>query len=364
MEQNDVLAKKTILIIDGYHLLHKGFYGSLKRNKNSINKDGILVNAVYTFISKINECISKQKYHTIIVTFDVGNSCWRKEIYPEYKAKRKDTPEELLPQMQIVRNFLTDANIPWYERPTFEGDDIMGTISRIAIMLGYKIEILSNDKDIYQLVNENVTVVSKASRSAPEVFVDTKTVIEEFQCLPSQIPDIKSLMGDSSDNLKGVTGLHYKTAQQLLEKYRTVENIFNKIDEIEDKNLSERLLRNKDKILMNKELATIKTNVDLGRINLRSLKVDYYGWSKFLYENGMYSFLKTIKPALDRQKEFRRAARIAKETAIENGEDWTTKRFEFYKQYKDKLEKDIHRNFNKTNDNYSTKLENYNEDSD
>jgi len=269
--QND---KQTILVIDGYHLLHQGYYGSMKRKKVTTNREGVPINAIYTFISKINSFIDQNIYRTIIVTFDVKTEeCWRKKIYPAYKGKRKETPEDLIPQMELVREFLTCAGIKWYEKPGYEGDDVMGSICRVANKLGYNTHILSNDKDIYQLVNDNTKVISKASRKEKVKYIDDKKVKTFLGCEPCQVADIKSLMGDSSDNLKGVPYLHYRTACDLLQKYGSVEEIFNHIDEVPNK-VSRQLIANKE-------------HIDFG-----PLRVNWKGYIYFLKKNRIFAYLK------------------------------------------------------------------------
>ncbi|ASP27827.1 DNA polymerase I [Spiroplasma corruscae] len=295
------MEKKKVVIIDGYHLLHKGYYGSLKRKKVAINRDGKLINAVYVFVANIYQLIKSELYHTIIVTFDVGKECWRREIYPDYKATRKDTPPELIPQMQLVRDFLTSANIPWYEKERYEGDDIMGTISRLAVKLGYDVEIFSNDKDTYQLVNDSVKIVSQQSKKTEREVVTEEKVIEKFGCLPHQIPDIKSLLGDQSDNIKGVKGLHYKTAIKLIKKYGNVENIFKNMNDFpEDK--QKKLEECKEHVLKNKKITKILNNVDLGRINFRPLRVNYVRFMGFLKRERMWAFTKMISDKYDEQQ--------------------------------------------------------------
>ncbi|AKU79299.1 5'-3' exonuclease [Spiroplasma turonicum] len=287
------MNRKKVVIIDGYHLLHKGYYGSLKRKKVAVNREGKLINAVYVFVANIYQLIKSKQYHTIIVTFDVGKECWRREIYPEYKATRKDTPPELIPQMQLVRDFLTSANIPWYEKERYEGDDIMGTISRIAVKLGYDVEIFSNDKDTYQLVSDNVTIVSQQSKKADREIVTKDIVNEKFGCLPHQIPDIKSLLGDQSDNIKGVKGLHYKTAIKLITKYGNVESIFENMDDFPIEK-QKKLEECKEHVLKNKKITKILNNVEIGRIDFRPLRVNYVRFMGFLKRERMWAFTKMI----------------------------------------------------------------------
>jgi len=304
--QND---KQTILIIDGYHLLHQGYYGSVKRKKIATNREGVAINAIYTFIAKINSFINANIYRTILVTFDVNKEeCWRKKIYPAYKAKRKETPQDLIPQMEIVREFLTCAGIKWYEKPTFEGDDIMGTICQLANKLGYNTHILSNDKDIYQLVNENTKVITKASKKEKTKYIDEKNVQVLLGCKPTQVADIKSLMGDSSDNLKGVPYLHYRTACELLKKYDNVENIIKNISQL-PKRVGQQIELHKEQILMNKKLATILQNLKLGYINFNELRVNWKGYMYFLRKHKIFVYLKYAETKYQETQEIIKAKR-------------------------------------------------------
>lgn len=175
--------------------------------------------------------------------------------------------------MQIIREFLTSANIPWYEKESFEGDDVIGTISKIATKLNYKVHILSNDKDIFQLVDDQTQVIVEASKREKPQYVSSSDVVERIGCLPSQVPDLKSLMGDSSDNIKGVKSLHYNTVLRLLKKYENIETIYAKIDEIPS-NVAQKLITNREQILLNKRIATIQRDLNLGRINFQRLVIN------------------------------------------------------------------------------------------
>lgn len=291
---NTLNEKRTILIIDGYHLLHKGYYGTLKRKKLAINREGIPINAIYTFVAKINQLVKKNNYYSIIVTLDMDEGCWRRELYPEYKAKRKETPEDLVSQKQIVREFLSAANIPWYEMPRYEADDIIGTINRIATKLDYEVHILSNDKDIFQLVGDNTKVITNASKDDEHVMVDEQKVFEKFGCFPNQVADIKALMGDPSDNIKGVRYLNYAQAIDLLKKYEDIDSVFEHIDEI-NKNIAKRLNENKELILVNKKITKIQDRLPIGRINLKPTRINWYGLSKFLKKHKMWAYVADVE---------------------------------------------------------------------
>ncbi|AJM71637.1 5'-3' exonuclease [Mycoplasma yeatsii] len=289
---------KPILLIDGYHLLHKGYYGTLKRKKISTNKDGIIINAVYTFAANIFKFINSNNYHCIIVTFDIDKESFRKQLYPNYKAKRKETPADLIPQMKLVREFLTAANIPWYEKEPYEGDDVMGTISRIANKLGYEVRILSNDKDTFQLVNDKTYIITNISKKDATHIITEKEVYEHFSCSPKQVADIKALLGDSSDNIKGVKYMRHKQAYMLLEKYKNVETIIENIDKL-PKPLKKTISENKDLLILNKQITTILTNLKLGKINFKPTRVTYYKLIRFLKSQQMYSFIKPIRNKIE-----------------------------------------------------------------
>jgi len=307
--------KKKVVIVDGYHLLHKGYYGSLKRKKVAVNREGVLINALYVFVAKIYEMINSNNYHTVIVTFDVGKECWRRDIYPAYKATRKETPSDLIPQMQLVRDFLTSANIPWYEKCQYEGDDIMGTITRIAVKLGYKVDIISNDKDTYQLISKDVNVISQQSKKTEKETITEKEVFEKFGCKPSQIPDIKSLLGDHSDNIKGVKGMHYNTAIKLIEKYGSVENIYKNLSDFPPEHRT-RLENCREQVIMNKKIAGILKNVDLGRINFKPLQVNYVRFMGFLKREKMWAFTKIIEDKVQDQLKKREDTLLLKKTEL------------------------------------------------
>lgn len=286
--------QRTILIIDGYHLLHKGYYGSLKRKKIALNRDGVQINAIYTFIAKITEIVKKNNYYTIIVTMDMDQGCWRRELYPEYKAKRKETPEALIPQKEIIREFLTMANIPWYEMPRYEADDIIGTINKIAIKLNYNVHVLSNDKDIFQLVGDKTKVITNVSKGDEDIFVNDELVLGKFGCKSNQVSYMKALMGDPSDNIKGVRYLHYNQAIQLLKDFKDLNDIFANIDKVNPL-VAKRLIENKDHIMLNAKITKIQDRLPIGRVDLRPLRINWFGFNKFLKKHRMWAYVNEIE---------------------------------------------------------------------
>ena len=162
----------------------------------------------------------------------------------------------------------------------------MGTIVRIATKLGYNVHILSNDKDTFQLVDENTKVITRASKKENPEFIEVEDAVAKIGCLPSQVPDLKSLMGDPSDNIKGVKSLHYNTAIKLLSQYQNLENIYQHLDEL-NPGVRQKLLENKDQVFLNKKIVTIQRNLNLGRIDFRPLKDNWYGYLNFLKKQRM-----------------------------------------------------------------------------
>ncbi|WP_342268826.1 5'-3' exonuclease [Spiroplasma endosymbiont of Aspidapion aeneum] len=287
--------KNKIAIIDGYHLLHRGYYGPLKQGFKTKNKDGHLVNSVFVFASRILKMIKSNEYWSIIVAFDISGACWRTELFEKYKATRKDTPLDLVPQMQIARDFLTAVNIQWFDKQKYEGEDIIATIAKKAISENFKVDVFTNDKDLFQLVTEDINVIVQKDKKTPPQRVDPDYVRREFGVEPPQITDMKSLLGDSSDNIRGVKGLKYASAISLINEYGSVEYIIDNIEELPG-NAKSKISSAIDQIIMNKKLTTICNDVELENVNFKKLNVNFIKYINFLNENGMYALDKQIRP--------------------------------------------------------------------
>lgn len=262
--------KNKIMLIDGHSLMYRAFYAM----SPAANDEGVYTNAVYGFINMLIKAIEDYKPTHIVVAFDVRGDTFRNEMYKEYKANRSAMPEELRPQFDIAKKVLTAMEIKIIEASGYEADDVLGTLSNIAQDNGMKSLIVSGDKDILQLVNENINVImTKKGLSEIEIF-DDDMVYEKYTLKPNQIIDMKGLMGDSSDNIPGVKGVGEKTAIKLLSEYNTLENVYENIEEIKGK-LKEKLIEDKDNAYMSKKLATIKIDVEID-VNINECTfVDY-----------------------------------------------------------------------------------------
>ena len=251
---------EKIVMVDGNNLLFRSYYATAYTGNLMKNSKGIITNALYGFVNMINKIIEEEKPVYMAVAFDVGKN-FRKEMYAEYKDGRSATPEELKSQMPVARKILSAMGIKYYEMEGYEADDIIGTLSYKALVdPEYDALIISSDKDLLQLINEQVEV--KLLKSKDYIRYNLNKFREDYGFDPIRIIDLKALMGDASDNIPGVKGVGEKTAIKLIQEYDTIENLYNHIDEIKGK-LQEKLILDKDNAFFSKKLATILLDVPI-----------------------------------------------------------------------------------------------------
>ena len=236
-----------ITIIDGNSLLFRAYFATAYPGVEIMrNKEGIPTNAIFAFSNMINKILADLKEdERIMVAFDAGKQTFRKEQLESYKANRKPTPEDLVTQFPIARDFLRALGIFQFEEEGFEGDDIAGTVARLAEKEGHKVTIYTSDRDFLQLVDDKVTV---------------NIIRNGFK--PLQIIDYKGLRGDASDNLPGIKGIGEKTAVKLIQEYDNFDNIIAHADEIKGK-VGEALKQDQEMGRLSRDLAIIKTDVPL-----------------------------------------------------------------------------------------------------
>lgn len=247
---------EKIIIIDSNSVIHRAFH-ALPPLKN---KKGEVVNAVYGYLTFLFKAIRELEPDYIAACFDVSKCTFRREMFEEYKAKRQKAPDELYSQIPLVKEVLRKFNIAIFEKEGYEGDDLIGTISKKENGNLEKL-ILSGDLDNLQLINENVKVVFLGNKVNALNIYNIKKVEEKYELHPDQIVDFKALRGDASDNIPGVSGIGEKTAISLLKEFGDLENIYNNIDLTEGK-VKEKLIEEKEKAYLSKELARILTNVE------------------------------------------------------------------------------------------------------
>ena len=253
----------NFVLIDGNSIMNRAFYG-IMGSKMLTTKDGKYTNAVYGFLAILFKLIEDTKPQYMAVAFDLKAPTARHKLYEGYKANRKGMPEELAEQMPLIKEILRAMNIDIVEKEGYEADDVLGTLSRYGEKQGLHVTILSGDRDTFQLATDNVTIRiprTKGGKTETDLF-DRSKILETYGIEPKQLIEVKGLQGDSSDNIPGVPGIGEKTALSLIQKYGSIDNLYDKIEKNEDDLKG----KQREKIKDNKELAELSKT--LGTINL------------------------------------------------------------------------------------------------
>lgn len=248
-----------MLLVDGYSMVFRAYYATAYTNVMRTS-NGTATNAIFSFSNMLTKAIDLVNPKYVLVAFDKGKKNFRHELFAEYKGTRKETPEDLVVQFPIAREFLTAAGIPYVEVDGYEADDIIGSTTRFFPNIEF--DILSSDRDLLQLINDTTHVLLMKSGISEIRHMDEKQLWEDFQLTPTQIIDFKGLSGDVSDNIPGIEKVGEKTAVKLLNTYGTLENVLEHADDIRGK-LGERIKNNKEIALLSKKLATICLDVPL-----------------------------------------------------------------------------------------------------
>lgn len=247
--------KKTLLI-DGNSLINRAFYALPILSTD----EGIYTNGVYGFLKMFYKAVDEYHPDNIVCAFDVKHPTFRHEKYADYKAGRKKMPEELVPQIPLLKEVLKSLGIFVFELPGFEADDIIGTYCSLCEQEQSQAVVLTGDRDSFQLISPLVTVWFTKKGISELVTLTPDNLKEYYGVLPNQVCDLKALMGDSSDNIPGIQGVGEKTALSLIEKYNDLDNLFMHADEISGK-MGEKIRAGKDSAYQSKFLATIIKNV-------------------------------------------------------------------------------------------------------
>ena len=261
---------KTLVIIDGNSIINRAFYALPEMS----NKEGLKTNAIYGFTNMLLKIIDTYNPTHISVAFDRKAPTFRHIEFKEYKAGRKKMPDELREQFEPLKDLLDKFKIHRLEIDGYEADDIIGTISKIAEDDGFKVYIVTGDKDAIQLAsNKTTTLITKKGIGEVEEY-DYNSVIEKYEMTPTQFIDLKGLMGDKSDNIPGVPGIGEKTGIKLIKEFSSIEGIFDNIDSIKG-STKKKLEENKELAIMSKKLATIIRDVPI-EFNLEELEYGKY----------------------------------------------------------------------------------------
>lgn len=294
---------EKICLVDGNNLMFRAYYATAYTGNMMKNSKMFPTNALYGFVNMMHKIIEEEKPKYIMVAFDIGKN-FRKEKYDTYKAGRIETPEELKMQMPVARKILTAMGIKYYELEPFEADDIIGTFaSKCNNNSEYNATIISSDKDLLQLITDEVEV--KLLKSKDFIRYNPTNFLADWGFTPIHMIDYKALAGDSSDNIPGVKGIGDKTAISLLKTYTDLDDIYNHIDEIKGA-VKTKLINDKEAAYISKEMATIYQSVP---IDLDFSQIKYLGPNDeeltSIYEDlEFYSFLKS-RPVNKKEKEFK-----------------------------------------------------------
>ena len=274
-----------LILIDGNSIMNRAFYG-IMGSKMLMTKDGKYTNAVYGFLAILFKILEDIGPQYIAVAFDLKGPTARHEMFEGYKANRHGMPEELAQQMPIIKDVLRAMNIDIIEKQGYEGDDILGTLAKFGEKQGLEVTILSGDRDTFQLASDHITIRiprTKAGKTETEDYNRAK-IIEEYGLEPEQLIEVKALQGDSSDNIPGVPGIGPKTAISLIQKYGSVENLYQKIELGEDDlkgKQRENIVNNKEMADLSRKLGEINTQVPI-EDTLEDIKLEEWDKPKVL----------------------------------------------------------------------------------
>jgi DNA polymerase-1 len=278
------MEKPLLVLFDGNAIIHRAFHAFRATRPPTVftvRKTGVIVTAVYGFAQMLLKAINDLKPTCYAVAFDTPAPTFRHEMYDQYKAQRPPTPDELIDQFDRVRNLVKTFNIPIYELDGYEADDVLGSLSRQASEQDIDAIIVTGDADTMQLVSPRVKILYPKPRGSfsDTLQYDDEAVKERYGVTPEQITDLKALVGDTSDNIPGVTGIGNKTAVKLIEEFDSIEGIYEHIDEVTPPRIQTIIRENKDVAYQSKKLATIDVNAPV-TLNLDECQISRYDRNK------------------------------------------------------------------------------------
>ena len=282
---------EKIILVDGNNLLYRSYYATAYNGNFMHNSKNFPTNALYGFVNMMNKIIQEEKPQYIAVAFDIGKT-FRHEKYDYYKGKRDETPEDLKKQFPVAKKILTAMGIKYFEIEGYEADDIIGTFSKkISELPEYVGVIISSDKDLLQLITDDVEV--KLLKPKDYIRMNKEVFFNTYGLEPIKMIDLKSLMGDASDNIPGVKGIGEKTALKLLQEYGSLDGIYENIESIKGATQT-KLITDKENAYMSYDVATIykEVPIDTNLENLTYQNEDTEGLINIYNDLEFYSFLK------------------------------------------------------------------------
>ncbi|MBS3818315.1 DNA polymerase I [bacterium] len=258
------MDKKRLFLIDGNSHLYRSYYAI----RNLSNSKGFPTNAIYGFVTMLKKLKDQENPSHLGIVFDAKGPTIRHRAYKEYKAQRKPMPEDLSVQIPVLKKIIRAYRIPFFEYQDYEADDILGTLARLAKEQNLRTVLVSNDKDLLQLVDENTLVYNPSK----EMYFTPEKVKEVFGVAPSQVIDVLSLWGDPTDNIPGVPGIGEKTSKALIQQFGSLQNLLHHRDQIDKALIRNNLTNNLEKLNISRELVTIEKDLSLN-FNLEDFSV-------------------------------------------------------------------------------------------
>lgn len=285
---------KKVILVDGNNLLFRSYFATAYTGNTMRNSKGFPTNGLYGLVNMLNKIIREEKPEYMLVAFDKGKT-FRHEKYLDYKGGRNETPDDLKRQFSVAKKLVPLMGIKCFEIDNYEADDIIGTYSKMALIdPEFETTIVSSDKDLLQLINEETEV--KLLKQKDYIRMNEETFMDTYGIKPIRMIDLKGLMGDASDNIPGVKGIGEKTALKLLQEYDSLENVYDNIDNIKGAT-KQKLIDGKESAFMSKDIATIYNEVPV-TYSLEELKYDgpdVNGLREIYSDLEFYSFLKDFK---------------------------------------------------------------------
>lgn len=252
---------KKFYLLDAYALIYRAYYGLIRSPR--INSKGQNTSAIFGFLTTLNEVLQKEQPDLLAIGFDPAGHTFRHELFPEYKAQREATPEDIKKAVPIIKDLIKAYRIPILEVPGFEADDVIGTMAKTAVSKGYEVRMITPDKDYAQLVEPNLLMQRPGHGNAPWEILGPQEVCEKYGLQsPLQVIDYLALMGDAADNIPGCPGVGPKTATTLLQQFGSCEDIIAHSSELKGA-VRKKIEEHVDEIKLSKVLTTIKTDVPL-----------------------------------------------------------------------------------------------------
>jgi DNA polymerase-1 len=252
---------KKLFLLDAYALIYRAYYAFIRTP--IVNSKGFNTSAIYGFTITLMEVLEKQKPTHIAVVFDHPSQTLREQEFANYKANREETPQPIKDANPWIRNIIKAMNIPLYDLEGYEADDVIATLAKSAAAADFEVFIMTGDKDLAQCVTDKVKIYRPGKQGAPAEILGIEEVKTKFQISnPLQVIDLLGLMGDAVDNIPGVSGVGEKTAIKLIEEFGSIENIYERIDEVKGK-IKEKLIADKENAFLSKRLATVVSDVNV-----------------------------------------------------------------------------------------------------